>query len=698
MKAITRDRLILSLLLLLPMGVFLGDQTVLQGVILPGPPYFVWILIAAYFLSSRATAGVTAFASILKLASDLLEGTPPWLTAGYFSAMVIVGLGSIVLANKMRQEEALSEEKEQLRVEAVQRAAELEFERARWQATVDNMLDLVTTCDARGSVTYINPAYTRLIERFVLPGLPLEEHPKFYQIFHPDGTVFEAEELPLQKAALLGREIRDIELVHRTSDSREFVCVFSASPLHDDTGRVVGAVAVGRDVTSERRAAAERERLLAQLEQANEDLNTRGQEIEKLAAVAQRQAQERGERLDSLNQLIRVSEQVLAETTVQGLLQRVVDAACTLTGSRIAISGHGYENGVFRIGTTSIVEDDLPCPPGEEFRVQQGGVYLDLVSKEHSLRLTQAELQKHPAWRGLPEGHRPLHGLLGARLAGRDGRAVGLIMLTKTGEGDDEFSEEDEALLSQLAALASLGLQHVEARDEVERRRNELDLANKELESFAYSVSHDLRAPLRHIDGFSEALVEDCADSLDETGKGYLRSIRESTKTMGQLIGDLLELSRVTQSEIHREEVDLSSMAQSIAQVLHDGQPEREVDFIIASGVSARGDKRLLKVVLVNLLENAFKFTSRRQSAVIEFGTTSQEGITEYYVRDNGAGFDMAYSNKLFGAFQRLHSTEEFPGTGVGLATVERIVRRHGGRVRAEGAVDQGATFYFTLS
>ena len=226
----------------------------------------------------------------------------------------------------------------------------------------------------------------------------------------------------------------------------------------------------------------------------------------------------------------------------------------------------------------------------------------------------------------------------------------------------------------------------------------ELQAVNKELEAFSYSISHDLRAPLRSVDGFSQALLEDYYDILDAIGQDYLRRIRGSSQRMGQLIDDLLNLSRVTRSEIHLETVDLSLLASNICTELQHSQPEQHVDFEIQTGLVAQGDVRLLRVLLQNLLNNAWKFTSKHPHSRIEFGATKTESdIPVYFVRDDGAGFDMAYVNKLFAPFQRLHGMTEFPGNGIGLATVQRIVHRHGGRVWAQGFVEQGATFYFTL-
>jgi len=226
----------------------------------------------------------------------------------------------------------------------------------------------------------------------------------------------------------------------------------------------------------------------------------------------------------------------------------------------------------------------------------------------------------------------------------------------------------------------------------------ELTLVNKELESFSYSVSHDLRAPLRSIDGFSQFLLEDYHDRIDEAGQDYLRRIRAATQRMGNLIDDLLNLARVTRSELHIQPVDLSQIARAIAQDLQGSNPERPVVWLIQDGLVAQADPTLLRVVLTNLLDNAWKFSARQDPARIKFGATlDQASNLLYFVKDNGAGFDMTYADKLFGAFQRLHSLHEFPGNGIGLATIQRIIHRHGGRIWAEAAVGQGANFYFTL-
>lgn len=304
------------------------------------------------------------------------------------------------------------------------------------------------------------------------------------------------------------------------------------------------------------------------------------------------------------------------------------------------------------------------------------------------------------------------------------GRAVGVLSLVAADSGRG-YDERDVHVAQQLADRCAVAIEQArlfdELQRELERRRQaeaelrgltheleervahrtaELATANRELESFAYSVSHDLRTPLRALDGFSQAVLEDYADRLDDAGRDYLHRIRRGSQRMGELIDALLDLSRVSRGEMRREPVDLAALAREILETLGERHPGRRVAVDVDPDARATGDPRLLRVLLQNLLGNAWKFTGRQPDARIEFRAMRGEGNglgTEFVVRDNGAGFDPAYANKLFGAFQRLHSDREFEGTGIGLATAQRIVHRHGGEIRAEGAPNQGAAFYFTL-
>jgi light-regulated signal transduction histidine kinase (bacteriophytochrome) len=244
-----------------------------------------------------------------------------------------------------------------------------------------------------------------------------------------------------------------------------------------------------------------------------------------------------------------------------------------------------------------------------------------------------------------------------------------------------------------------------ETEDELKRQRDNLDklvrdleASNKELESFAYSVSHDLRAPLRTVESFSDVVLQDYGDKLDETGKDYLNRIREASKKMSQLINDMLKLSRITRAEILEEEVNLSGMAQSIYDGLTYTQTDRQAEFIVAPEILVNGDRQLLQILMQNLLDNAWKYSSKCSNTRMEFGVKSQGDKKVYFVMDNGVGFDMKRADKLFTPFQRLHSNREYAGTGIGLAIAQRVVQRHGGRIWAESETGKGATFFFTLN
>jgi hypothetical protein len=253
-------------------------------------------------------------------------------------------------------------------------------------------------------------------------------------------------------------------------------------------------------------------------------------------------------------------------------------------------------------------------------------------------------------------------------------------------------------VLSRALGVQRLRLEKVALEQHLHQRTAELEAVNKELESFCYAVSHDLRAPLRSIAGFASALSEEYLDRLDAPGQDYVQRVITAAQRMDHLIDDLLNLSRVTRAEFFEQNVDLSAIARDVVDELRRSSAERQVQVLIDDGIRVSGDARLLRIALENLLGNAWKFTANKPVAHIEVGCqTSSDGQLVCVVRDDGAGFDMTYANKLFGAFQRLHSATQFPGTGIGLATVQRIIHRHGGRIWAEAKVNEGATFSFTF-
>jgi signal transduction histidine kinase len=282
----------------------------------------------------------------------------------------------------------------------------------------------------------------------------------------------------------------------------------------------------------------------------------------------------------------------------------------------------------------------------------------------------------------------------------------GLSASGKVGGGS--FTVHDMELLTLFANQVSIAIENARLFDEVHNlvatleqrvaeRTEELQMANQELEAFSYSVSHDLRAPLRSINGFSQALLEDFGEQINEEGRGYLQRLRVNAVQMGELIDAMLLLSRVSRADLVRESVDLSDMAQTLVGSLAESEPARQVEWVIAPGLTAQGDARLLHALLDNLLSNAWKYSSKAAQPRVELGMAERDGQPCFFVRDNGAGFDMALAGKLFKPFQRLHTDREFAGIGIGLATVQRIINRHGGWVRAEAAPGKGAAFYFSL-
>jgi len=337
-------------------------------------------------------------------------------------------------------------------------------------------------------------------------------------------------------------------------------------------------------------------------------------------------------------------------------------------------------------------------------------ILLDVLMPGLSGNETCRIIKKRPSLRGIPllmltaaEGHEAL--IEGIESGADDyiGKSSDFTVLKARLRAQlrRKQSEDELRLIREELLRKDLDAAQARADREIAQARavlvDELEAKNRESEAFSYAVSHDLRAPLRAIDGFSDALISQYRDLLDDKGKHYLRRIHEGSLRMGQLIEDLLDLSRITRRALSRERVNLSDLALEIASELRAEHPQRQVEFAIAPDLAAVGDRHLLRIALQNLAANAWKFTGKCQCARIEFGVRQQDGERVYFVRDNGVGFDMAYADKLFTPFQRLHGAQEFPGTGIGLATVQRIVIRHGGRVWAEAAVGKGATFSFTL-
>jgi PAS domain S-box-containing protein len=318
------------------------------------------------------------------------------------------------------------------------------------------------------------------------------------------------------------------------------------------------------------------------------------------------------------------------------------------------------------------------------------------------VRLTKKQTENDVRWSQLTQNddlRHPLNGWLGVALSTRTGGYLGLLELTDKRSGD--FTDGDVQILNQLAGVAAVAVENImlyaTLEERVAARTRELEISNRELEAFSYSVSHDLRAPLRAIAGFSSILEHEYGSKLDTSARRYLQRIGSGVERMASLIDDLLSLARVSRLDIKRETIDLTAMCRAIAKRQRERWTDREIDVKVDARMRTIADPRLVEVALENLIENAIKFTSTRASGQIHIGRRVIDGRAAFFVHDNGVGFDPQYASNLFGVFQRLHSATEFPGTGVGLATVQRIVQRHHGRVWAESKIDEGAVFYFTF-
>ena len=450
----------------------------------------------------------------------------------------------------------------------------------------------------------------------------------------------------------------------------------SARAVRDQAGNTLYYEGTVEDITERTRIEAEREEMLADLMHRGTQLVTAA-EVSASASTILDPEELMRQAVDLIQHyfdIYYVGLFLVDETSKQAVLHAGTGEA----GQKMLAAGHRLA-----VGGESMIGQ---CVAHAEVRIAMDTGDAGARFSNPLLPLTRSEM-------ALPLNNR--------------GKCIGALTVQSSQES--AFLPGDITALQAMADQLAIAIANARLYDEVQQYATRLEervaertaalaAVNKELEAFAYSVSHDLRAPLRSLDGFSQALLEDYAGQLDSTAQDYLRRVRAGSQRMGRLIDDILKLSRLTRTEMQWEQVDLSALAREIAAELRQTQPERKADLTIADGVVVNGDARLLRVVLENLLGNAWKFTARRDYARIEFGHTQVEGKPAYFVRDDGAGFDMAYADRLFGAFQRLHSATEFEGTGIGLATVQRIIHRHGGRVWAEGMANRGATFYFTLA
>ena len=598
-----------------------------------------------------------------------------------------------------------------------------------------------------GKLRYVNDAALGIRGRSreeVVEGIGIDQYVDSWQITHFDGTPYKRNEVPLARAILYG-ESCDEQFIVRRPDRQDRVVWATAAPVVDDQGEITAGIVVFPDITELKQtevALAESERRFrSTFEQAAVGIAhvaADGRWLRVNQRLSDIVGYSREELLgsnfqhithpDDLSADLSYVDQVLAdEIKTYSMEKRYIRKDGRTVWINLTVSLVRDNNGepdyfisvVEDISSRKQMEDEVRLVaafpmqnPNPVLRVSSEGIVLYASSSSAALlRVWKSATGKSVPKRWQERIRAVIEKGTVAHAEQVCGDKVYLLAIAPI-PAASFVNLYGIDIAKQRKAIADLHQLTEELEDRVQRRTRELEamthrlqVANRELEAFAYSVSHDLRAPLRGIDGFSQALLEDYGDSLDDTGRHYLERARSAAQRMGRLIDDILVLSRASRVEMIWCEVDLSDLAWQIAGELAAGEPHRDVTFTIAPGLKASGDRTLIKQALTNLLGNAWKFSSCRSDTKIEFGECSQQevnssgsaGYRQFFVRDNGTGFDMRYAHKLFGAFQRLHGQQEFPGTGIGLATAQRIIHRHGGEIWADGQVGVGATFHFTL-
>jgi PAS domain S-box-containing protein len=546
------------------------------------------------------------------------------------------------------------------------------------QSILDSLSDGVVVADPRGNFTLFNPAAER-ITGFGMTAAPPEEWSDYYGVYKQDSvTPFPVAELPMVRA-IHGEATDDVLQFIRNERVPDGVFVsVSGRPIHDDQGELIGGVIVFRDISQRVRAEAELRSARADLERRVE---ARTHELTQANLALQEEVRERSRAARALRE---------SEERFRSLIESIRDYAIYMLDAAGRI-------GTWNLGAQRIhgfqSEEILGRPVADLYPEE------DRAEVEESLQQARKTGSIHTErWQLRRDGTRFWAETVLTALRDEDGGLVGFARLTRDLTERRLAEEAVRRSETRYRRLSEQLEQRVEERThQLEAANRELTGLNRELEAFSYSVSHDLRAPLRSIDGFSRALLEDYGEALEPQAVDYLDRVRRAAQRIGSLIDDLLLLSRVTRADLREETINLSGMAREILDELKAADPGRNVEWEIAEGLTALGDRHLIRLALENLLGNAWKFTSRRPVARIEVGATERDGESFFFIRDNGAGFDPERVDRLFRPFSRLHDSEEFEGTGIGLATVQRILHRHGGRIVAEGQPEKGATFYFNV-
>ncbi len=600
-------------------------------------------------------------------------------------AFSVLGLGLVInnlshdILERKQAAEALRKAHDELEVQVAERTQELTKtnealraeiierehaeEKLRMQTTaMESAANGIVITDRSGTILWVNPAFTHITgytaeeaisqnPRVLKSG---KQHPSFYK--------------NLWDTILLGQVWRG-EIINRRKDDSLYAEEMTITPVRNVRGEITHFIAIKQDIT-ERKQVEE----ITKLEEAR------------------------------LRSVLKISQHPSAP--MRELLDLALGEAIALSGSKFGYLYYYNEDTkefTLHAWSRDVMKECTIREPQTIYQLEKTGLWGEAVRQRKAIVVNDFSAPD-PLKKGYPEGHANLFRYFTIPVFS-EGRIVAVVGIANK---PTDYTDADVNQLTFMMDSVWKIIERKLAEEEIRRlneelegrvieRTAQLETTNKELEAFSYSVSHDLRAPLRGIDGFSNLLLKGCADKLDKQGKDYLQRVRNATQQMGQLIDELLKLSRIARVEMRREKVNLSVMAASIADELRSTNPDRNVEFMIQENLIEEGDPRLLEIALQNLLGNAWKYSRNKQTTAIEFGTFMRDSAKVYFVRDNGAGFDMRYVNKLFGAFQRLHSMAEFEGTGIGLATVQRIIHRHGGNIWAEAGLNKGATFYFTL-
>lgn len=550
------------------------------------------------------------------------------------------------------------------------------------------------TCDREGLITYFNQHALRLWGRAPKLNDPVDRFCGSFRLFAPDGTPIPHDQCWMALSLKTGEEYNGREIVLERPDGRRLTVLAHANPVHDASGELLGAVNVLVDI-SERKRLEERNAALLARERA-----------------ARLEAEKTSRRVRFLAEASRVLNSSLDyETTLESVAKLAVPAMADWCAVDFLVQGGSLQRVALvhgdphRLASVRVLQQRYPSRPGTPYGIMrvfetgQPELYVDI--SDAMLEQVACDAEELAELRKL--------GLKSALVVPLVTRAnlIGAVSMVYA-ESDRRYEAADLAVAEELARRAAVAIDNAwlyhqaqalneELEAKVASRTEGLAQANRELESFAFAVSHDLRSPLSAIRGFSQALVEDYAGELKGEAQHYLARIQSNAERMGELIDDILMLSRVSRQELRLAPVDLCMIFAAVAQSLQDGEPERRVILGCTTQQLVVGDSGLLRIVLENLVGNAWKFTGRREQTVITFGARQDARGVVYYLEDNGVGFDLKYASQLFQPFQRLHDARDYPGVGIGLATVKRIVERHGGSIWVESAVDQGTTVFFTL-